>query len=112
MDRKLPQELSDYLMGVSNEGFAKKETDSLNRLLAKFDSSVVNAAVDSIVRNGIPPHGRTCVLPISEIEENTWLLSLFKHHGKRQDREKPLPADSGTPPPKADPPDASSSGSP
>ena len=77
MAKNLPTTLSNYLINIKNEGISRKESEALDKLKMIADINVIDQAVDSLLRNGIPPYGKVCIHPLSELVRNTKILNLF-----------------------------------
>jgi hypothetical protein len=78
----------NYLANIRNEGISKKELESLKKLYSSYSEEEIDSAVDSVLRNGLPPHGKISVHPITDLSSSPKVMTLFSKKETQKSEKK------------------------
>ena len=86
----IPEQVVNHLETYNNTLILEKELRAYESLSTAFDSELVIEAMNYIRFSGIPPYGKLCLYPLTEINENRDLLNFFSKADTGLKRERPF----------------------
>ena len=73
----LPEEIVSHLETFNNPKILEKELNAFRSLSSRYSQDVILEVMAFVKDGGIPPYGKLCLYPLTEMNESAELMSFF-----------------------------------